>query len=625
MKSRWLSMCGMILLTLLLAVAVGFGFRHQILAETPMAAPSLVSHAKGFEPSSLDSPELASATRSFLPVVGLVSRVDVAQKNVAVGRSAQDEAQPPSVPADPPVPGQGGTCISGYIIDRYHRRTGAGWLVTVSLPDGTSYEQNADEDGYFEFGDLGAGTWTVELDASSGWQPVTSSSFQVTLSGTGGTCAGVRFKVEALACIEVTKLDAMGTMGFMQIGIPGWEMTASHDETTLTKVTDWRGECRFDDLVPGIWTVEEEMQLGWELAPGQTRTRTIELESPRKPGVCESLTFVNQQVRGGSIYVRKVDTAGNPLAGWWMTLERIDGTHPSVSKLTDSSGYAIFTELALGDWIVTEEVKEWWRPTGPTEQGVTLTDRGSHETVTFENEPLGCIDGYKINHLNQGLTGWTIFADNGAETYTAVTDDRGYFQIKVPLGNWTVSETLQTGWEPVTPPQLEVEVTQPFVCEHIRFKNETRFTCLDVFKLDASDGVGLPEWQITVKPAYGGDAITGETDGTGHVRFQGLAEGTYIVSEEIKDDWLPVTNTSRQVTLEATGRCKVITFRNRQATEQPVDPPDCDCECRAYHKVCWGDTLYSMALRYGTSVAAIKQANGLYYDRIYAGQTLCIP
>lgn len=44
-----------------------------------------------------------------------------------------------------------------------------------------------------------------------------------------------------------------------------------------------------------------------------------------------------------------------------------------------------------------------------------------------------------------------------------------------------------------------------------------------------------------------------------------------------------------------------------------------------YHHVRWGETLWGIARRHGTTVAAIKHANGLVTDRIYAGQTLRIP
>jgi LysM repeat protein len=45
-----------------------------------------------------------------------------------------------------------------------------------------------------------------------------------------------------------------------------------------------------------------------------------------------------------------------------------------------------------------------------------------------------------------------------------------------------------------------------------------------------------------------------------------------------------------------------------------------------YHVVQWGENLYRIALRYGTSIWAIAQANGLWnINYIRAGQVLLIP
>ena len=43
------------------------------------------------------------------------------------------------------------------------------------------------------------------------------------------------------------------------------------------------------------------------------------------------------------------------------------------------------------------------------------------------------------------------------------------------------------------------------------------------------------------------------------------------------------------------------------------------------HVVSYGDTLYSIARRYRTTVTDVKQANGLRSDRIYPGQLLMLP
>jgi LysM repeat protein len=47
--------------------------------------------------------------------------------------------------------------------------------------------------------------------------------------------------------------------------------------------------------------------------------------------------------------------------------------------------------------------------------------------------------------------------------------------------------------------------------------------------------------------------------------------------------------------------------------------------CGQFYTVRWGDTLYRIAVRFGTSVSALMNLNGIANpNRIYAGQTLCV-
>lgn len=60
----------------------------------------------------------------------------------------------------------------------------------------------------------------------------------------------------------------------------------------------------------------------------------------------------------------------------------------------------------------------------------------------------------------------------------------------------------------------------------------------------------------------------------------------------------------------------------------PASPGQSPAEVAAapvIHRVARGDTLSSLAIRYGTSVAAIRQSNGLKSDQINIGQRLVIP
>jgi LysM repeat protein/Ca2+-binding RTX toxin-like protein len=642
-RFRSLSMVGALALLLLLVIALMMP-EGAILASKDSAAAPLSSVVNlRLEEVSLDGGQEVTPTGTVTAPMIIIEETEttgaVQETETSDGTETMITVVTTSTVATGPViPGQGGVCISGFIIDRYHKASGAGWTVTLTSEDGETVTLEADAHGQFDFEDLAGGTYMVTLDVPDGWRAFTPASFPVTLSGEGTDCAAVRFKVEALPCLIVSKLDAGGQAGLPgKAGIPGWEMTATQGDIRLTAVTDGQGRCYFYDLLPGTWTVTEESKVGWRPASNYGYEQSIALTSPTKPGQCESLKFVNEQVHEGCIQVQKVDAVGVPLKDWKITLVRDDGTQPSLTTYTDSAGYAVFDKLAMGQWTVTEAENNWWRALGATEQAVNVTVPGHCETVVFANEPLGCVDGYKINHLEQGLPRWTVTAFNEAtgEVFTTTTDSDGYFMFKgLTLGAWTISEDIPEGWEPVTPPEFVVEVKEPFTCEPVRFKNRTNYACVDVFKTDYTDGSGLPGWEISIEPAYGGEAVTGQTDGTGWVRFNGLVPGSYIISEESQAGWLPVSDESVNVTLEASGSCEVIEFVNIQETAPPPKkvkpkpapkpkPPQTGCTKKYTVKKC--DTLYSIARRHGTTVKRLTKINGLANPNvIYVGQVLCI-
>jgi hypothetical protein len=280
---------------------------------------------------------------------------------------------------------------------------------------------------------------------------------------------------------------------------------------------------------------------------------------------------------------------------------------------------------------VVEEVYDWWRPVDTAEKKVFLDKPGYCEPVTFSNEPLGCVDGYKINHFEVGLEDWDITArnDKTGEEFTTKTDENGYFKFEdLTMGIWTITEDLKTGWEAVTPSELVVEVTEQYKCEHVRFKNRTKYACVDVFKQDYTDGSGIAGWEITVKPHYGGEEVTGKTDGTGWVRFNGLIPGDYIISEEIQDGWDNVSPDEIAVTLENTGLCKVVAFENIQDTVKPdcchLPPHPEDDPCILY-TVKGNETLYQISSQYDADLRRVMQDNNLSNPReIYKGMTLLV-
>lgn len=587
--------------------------------------------------TNVSNPDIVVSSQEmeiFEPV--LVSSQDIASDPgglLAGGVTPPDEEEV----YEPPMLYQGGTCISGYVIDRYHEPAGIGWKVTITHEDGETAETTIDEDGEFEFKNLKEGVWTVELEIPDGWREFTPSSFKVTLKGEDedndyydddDVCAEVRFKVEALPCLVVKKYDAGGYMGFDElVGIAGWEMTATNGDITLSSITDGKGEATFYDLKPGEWLITEEEKEGWQPAKGYGYQRKINLTSPVDPGVCEEVEFVNEQVYGGCIEVQKVDEDGRPLSGWTMVLTRDDGTQQSVSSVTDSNGFATFKGLTLGAWTVEEHVEDWWRPVDSSVKKVYLDKPGYCEPVVFSNEPLGCVDGYKINHFEQGLENWEITARNEetGEEFTEETDKHGYFKFdELPMGTWIITEKLQPGWEPVTPSELVVDVTDQYECEHVRFKNRTDYACVDIYKMDYTDGAGLAGWEFSIEPKYGGDPLTGETDGTGWLRFNKLVPGDYVITEEIKEGWDPVTPDEVDITLYNTGVCEVVVFENIQEHMKKPPPPPPDDPC-TFYKVQDGQSLRQIAEHFGANMQHLLKLNNLSKPKeIYPGMNLLV-
>ena len=607
-----------------------------------MAIPAFNTQASGV--ITPNTAALASASRNVSIGSPVVFKTSAAL--VASGGSGGIDVY------EPPVVNQGGNCIKGSIIDLYDMPIGAGWTINVYkstdlLTVFDTLNAEASPVGTFYFpsiqysnanGPYPAGTYVLTLVLpAAAYQQFTPISFSVTLDGSEDHCAVVRFKLEALAKLCVTKLDD-GVVP--PVGIAGWKFTVTNTATgkEWAGETDGTGMICFPDLPPGPYKVDEESKVGWQ--PSSSNPVNLVLASPTIPGTVTDLVFTNRQVHDGKICVKKTDVSGNLLDGWEITL-----TNPyhqvapqKTGQTDDGKGITCFKNLALGDWIATETLQTWWQvaATSSNPQTVHLNTPGTTQTITFVNEPLGCVDGTKINDLDQPLAGWYIHAqrDSGGPVldYGPTILPGGFFQFNLPFGTWKIWEDVQNGWTPITPASFMVTVTQQGPnCEHVRFKNATKYACVDVYKRDAFDGVGLPDWTISLAPAYFPftPVLTGVTDGSGHYRFNGLQPGDYTIWETLKFGWTyawpltPNPGVYDKVTLNATGTCEVVEFYNSQTHETP--PPAAETpECSSYYNVLPGDTLSSIASDFGVTWSALREINELV-DPTQLPTVLCIP
>jgi hypothetical protein len=623
-------------------------------------------------------------TRSLLAFI-ILSSLMIGMKGTAAAHGNQPTVVLQTYLADLPVVGQGGNCITGNIIDVHENLVTDGvWTIKVAnnnSPTTFVFNGNVQPSSFSIPGPFPAGTYVVTLVPPAGWQAYTPIVFTVSLSGDAAAgCAGIRFKMVAQANLKVTKLDIHG-----MVGIPGWNITVDNRAGIVKNATtDGWGNAYFSNLPPGNWWVTEENRSGWKMVAGTpyfANPQQVYLASPQIPGTFENMTFVNQQVSVGSITVIKKDTDGKPLDHWQITLRRTNGTQPDRKGATGDDGIGTgavtFRNLQLGQWDIIETPKDpFWRANPDNPQTVNLDQTDPPLTVILVNEELGCVDGYKINQLEAGLPGWKISThkvsgNDADQVYT--TDATGYFKFYLSMGTWEISEELQSGWTAVTPAEFDIEVTQKSVCQHVRFKNSIDYACIDAYKKDFSGGVGLPGWQISLRPEFDASAAVkvGTTDGSGWVRFDQLAPGFYRIWETPQLGWtqqlvrtgyqtvpprvLPMVLLnndalkSTTINLQANGSCMAVEFYNFQnnmlsttsaapATSAASTVPAVSAApatvsvgfpwktCRIYYSILPGDSISVIAQRFGVSVLDLQNANPIVSSSLLSqNMELCIP
>ena len=152
------------------------------------------------------------------------------------------------------------------------------------------------------------------------------------------------------------------------------------------------------------------------------------------------------------------DDGEQGLSGWTITLSM---GAVQMTATTGADGSYCFNNLAAGTYTLSETQQDGWQQTFPASPGtqiVTLTSGQKVINIDFGNKQLlGSICGMKFNDLNGnglkddgelGLPGWTINLSMGAVQMTATTEaDGGYCFNNLAVGTYTLSETLQSGWQ----------------------------------------------------------------------------------------------------------------------------------------------------------------------------------
>ena len=485
----------------------------------------------------------------------------------------------------------------------------------------------------------------------------------------------------------------------------GWNIVARplgpdgvpNPDSSILQVSDEDGEFTFDDLGPGTWEFLIELKDGWEGVTPESFTVTLEYGEKE----CIEVRFKLRRVI--EVVVQKVDDLYVPLEGWTIRAEPGEDNHFAIAheEKTNSNGVATFY-LTPGNWVFSEKAPEdtHYYPIIP-DSGVSYleVEPPGPYYLTFKNRIKfkGCIEVVKYDRPPNGrpipIPGWEIkvkrmdwsVADEG------YTDAQGIIEFEdLPLGPYVVVEEERPGWEPISPMKVEVQLTDNR-CVRVVFENRQvpPSFCIEGYKIDTNDEVGIPGWKITAEPLDKGGykpdipdepengktadttdpAVTEDnggnhenkdepkndnpwavyTDGEGLYRFDfpyndyRIPGSRYKVCEEQRDGWLPHTATCYTVILpQYPGECvDVPDFENQQVGHGEDDNGYHNGDgkgnhegegygyCREHHSVKRGESLYGIGSRYGVSPSAMVKANPWVRERVhyylYVGDNVCIP
>ncbi len=264
------------------------------------------------------------------------------------------------------------------------------------------------------------------------------------------------------------------------------------------------------------------------------------------------------------------------------------GANGTYSATVGSDGYFKFAALPVGSWNFRLKLPEGWEGivpqaeiAGTAETGATnLTEQTACYRIVFKIRRVFGVIVIKWEELLNGTVqpgeGWEITAtpvnDPFVKPQTATTDAGGGAVFTLSAGRWVIRETLQSGWKPITPPQVTLDLDQyavPGAMYPVIFKN-LEPPCqseIDVQKFGFGvDAAGkevqlgpLAGWKVTVSRADNTMLpITKFTDGSGKATFGNLPPGVYSVAEQVQVGWEAMSDNPQTVVHRD---CEITTVR----------------------------------------------------------------
>ncbi|MBI5214349.1 MAG: VCBS repeat-containing protein [Ignavibacteriae bacterium] len=473
-----------------------------------------------------------------------------------------------------------------------------GWVIVLN---GDAVFDTTDADGNYSFENLSEGTFTVTEQQQVGWTQTSppNGNYEVALNA-GENATGKDFGNFRFGEIRGRKWNDLNNNSDREENEPlisGWKIVLYEvNQPTIkdTVLTDSTGWYTFKNLLPGTYHIIEVQQSQWV----QTFPHTYEQQGYHLVGVTsgtysEGNDFGNHQI--GSISGMKFndvnsngtkDEGENGLQGWTIQLYTsiASGAVPILTS-TDANGNYSFDSLSAGDYLLSEQQQAGWNQTFPPGGSYSVTlnagenltgkDFGNHFVV------LGSISGMKFNDMNgngskddgeSGLQGWSMnlqlnIASPPPPIVTTTDANGNYTFSNLHAGNYTVSETQQSGWTQTFPVggsytfnlASEQHVTgKDFGNAHFSFISGKKFNDYDGDGMKDAGEPGQQGWIIQATKDAATKLDTTDANGNYLFRFTEQETGTWTVSEVNQNGWIQTMPASGTYSVNVTAGSNAV-------------------------------------------------------------------
>jgi protocatechuate 3,4-dioxygenase beta subunit len=468
------------------------------------------------------------------------------------------------------------------------------------------------EVGFYAFYDLLPGEYTVWEILPDGWINILPSSYGVSI-GEGSYVHCAKFANVRCGSIDGFKFldwDMDGLFDGTEVGIPGWQITLTGwlndgdypwgpDGAThigpITITTDANGYWKFPCLLPGVYTVTEEIRDMWYNTTASehhiwlTSGRVVfDVKFGNVPYTCIWGHKFNDNNGNG---VQDPGELGVP--DWPIVIVGVqnDGTKVRIELLTDADGvYRTCYRILPGTYTIYEVMLQGWMPITQMEYEfeIPMSMEPMAYMFDFGNFKLGKIWGYKYEDVNgngilddgdRAIPGWDIYLllPWGGVGVTS-TDENGYYEfIGLPYGWYTVYEVLPDGWICTAAPAMPVLVLsdaniglRPFLNYH--------YGCICGWKFEDLNSNGIwddgeppiPGWTIYMTKNGDPGLFLTTTNENGFFCFKNLMPDHYAVWEESRMGWTPTTVTGYDVWILSGDHIKLRPFGNFENVWIPI-------------------------------------------------------